>query len=173
MSLYRLSQHGEDDLVFVRSLTIERFRGLEHLEWQPPGRVNCLIGPGDAGKSTILSAIEMVLDPRPSPTTSEYDYFRRRVEEDFRITAVLGDLDDQAVSAMRTPPLQGWLDGKLQPLPDEDGADRGGVPAVRRPPGARVQRWSGPHGAALLHQRRLPGPPAAAVHVAPERPAVR
>lgn len=109
--------------MFIRSLTIERFRGLEHLEWQPPGRLNCLIGPGDGGKSTILSAIELVLDPRPSPTTSEYDYFRRRVEDGFQITAVLGDLDDQAVSALRTPPLQGWLDGQLRPLPDEDGAE--------------------------------------------------
>jgi putative ATP-dependent endonuclease of OLD family len=110
-------------VVFIRSLTIERFRGLEHLEWQPPGRVNCLIGPGDAGKSTILSAIELVLDPRPSPVTSEYDYFRRRIEHGFQITAVLGDLDDEVRSAMRTPPMQGWLDGTLLPLPDEDGAE--------------------------------------------------
>jgi putative ATP-dependent endonuclease of the OLD family len=109
--------------MFIRSLRIERFRGLENLEWRPPGRVNCLIGPGDAGKSTILSAIELVLDPRPSPTTSEYDYFRRRVEDGFQITAVLGDLDEDAVSAMRTPPLHGWLDGTLRPLPDEDGAE--------------------------------------------------
>lgn len=109
--------------MFIRSLTIERFRGLEHLEWQPPGRVNCLIGPGDAGKSTILSAIELVLDPRPSPVASEYDYFRRRIEQGFQITAVLGDLDDEVRSAMRTPPMHGWLDGTLRPLPDEDGAE--------------------------------------------------
>jgi putative ATP-dependent endonuclease of the OLD family len=109
--------------VFIRSLTVERFRGLERLEWRPPGRLNCLIGPGDAGKSTILSAIELVLDPRPSPSTSEYDYFHRRVEEGFQITAVLGDLDDDSISAMRTPPLHGWLDSALRPLPDEDGAE--------------------------------------------------
>lgn len=109
--------------MFIRSLIIERFRGLEHLEWRPPGRVNCLIGAGDAGKSTILSAIEMVLDPRPSPATSEYDYYRRRVDQGFRITAVLGDLDEEFISSMRNPPLQGWLDGELRPLPDEHGAE--------------------------------------------------
>jgi putative ATP-dependent endonuclease of OLD family len=109
--------------VFIRSLTIERFRGLERLDWQPAARLNCIIGPGDAGKSTILSAIELVLDPRPSPATSEFDYFRRRVEQGFQITAVLGDLDEQAVSGMRTPPLQGWLDGELRVLPDEDAAE--------------------------------------------------
>lgn len=109
--------------MFIRSLIIERFRGLEHLEWQPPGRVNCLIGPGDSGKSTILSAIELVLDPRSTPTTSEYDYFRRRVEDGFQITAVLGDLAEDAVSAMRTPPLHGWLGDTLRPVPDEEGAE--------------------------------------------------
>lgn len=120
--LYRRPRTKED-VVFIRSLTIERFRGVEHLEWQPPGRVNCLIGPGDAGKSTVLSAIELVLDPRPSPTPSEYDYYRRRVEAGFEITAVLGDLEESVISAMRTPPLRGWLDGKQLPLPDEGGAE--------------------------------------------------
>lgn len=109
--------------MFIRSLVIERYRGIEHLNWEPTARVNCLIGPGDTGKSTTLSAIELLLDPRPSPVPSEYDYFRRRVDQGFRITAVLGDLDEGAVSAMRTPPLHGWLDGRLQPLPDEGGAE--------------------------------------------------
>jgi ABC-type hemin transport system ATPase subunit len=48
---------AREETVFIRSLTIERFRGLERLEWQPPGRVNCLIGPGDAGKSTIRAEL--------------------------------------------------------------------------------------------------------------------
>ncbi len=109
--------------MFIRSLTIERFRGLERLEWRPPGRVNCLIGPGDAGKSTVLSAIELLLDPRPSPSTTAYDFFRRRVNDGFQITAVLGDLDEEVVSVMRTPPLHGWLGGTLTPLPDEDSAE--------------------------------------------------
>ena len=47
------------------------------------------------------------------------------------------------------------------------GADRGGVREVRRAPGARVRRWSGPDRAALLHERGLPGPPAAHFGVAP------
>lgn len=109
--------------MFIRSLTIERFRGLEHFEWQPPARVNCLVGPGDVGKSTVLSAIELLLDSRPTPTVSEYDYHRRRVEQGFEITAVLGDLDDAVLSAIRNAPLQGWLEGAIRSLPDEDGAE--------------------------------------------------
>jgi hypothetical protein len=38
---------------------------------------------------------------------------------------------------------------------------------MRRAPGARVRRWSGPDRAALLHKRGLPGPPAAHFGVAP------
>jgi putative ATP-dependent endonuclease of OLD family len=109
--------------VFIRSVTIERYRGLERLEWQPPARVNCLIGPGDAGKSTILSAIELLLDPRPSTPASEFDYYQRRVDDGFQITAVLGDLNSEVISAMRNPPLHGWLHGALRPLPDEGGAE--------------------------------------------------
>ncbi len=109
--------------MFIRSLTIERYRRIEHLDWKPTARINCLIGPGDAGKTTILSAIELLLDPRPTPAASEYDYHRRKVELGYQITAVLGDLDEDAVSAMRTPPLHGWLEGDLRPLPDEGGAE--------------------------------------------------
>lgn len=109
--------------MFIRRLTIERYRGLEHLEWDPPARVNCLIGPGDVGKSTILAAIERLLDPTGSPVASEFDYYARRVEQGFEVTAVLGDLDEEFLASLRNPPLQGWLGGELKPLPDEGGAE--------------------------------------------------
>jgi putative ATP-dependent endonuclease of OLD family len=109
--------------LFIRSLTIERYRGIEGLTWRPSGRLNCLIGPGDSGKSTILAAVELLLDPRPAPPISEFDYHRRRVEQGFQVTGVLGDLDDWAVASLRNPPLQGWLNGELRPLPDEGGAE--------------------------------------------------
>ena len=109
--------------MFIRRLTIDRYRGLQHLQWDPPARINCVIGPGDVGKSTILSAIERILDPTASSTASEFDYYRRRVELGFEITGVLGDLDEEFLSWLRTPPLHGWLDGELKPLPDEEGAE--------------------------------------------------
>lgn len=109
--------------MFIRRLTIERYRALEHLEWDPPSRINCLIGPGDVGKSTVLSAIEFLLDPASPQVASEYDYHRRKVEDGFQITAVIGDLDEEFLSTLRDPPLQGWLDGGVVPLSDEDGAE--------------------------------------------------
>lgn len=109
--------------MFIRRLIIERYRGLEKLTWDPPHRINCLIGPGDAGKSTILSSIERVFDPRASTTASEFDYYRREVEKGFQIKAVVGDLDEEYLAALRNPPLMGWLNGQYRLLPDEDGAE--------------------------------------------------
>lgn len=109
--------------MFIRRLIIERYRGLESLTWDPPRRINCLIGPGDAGKSTILSSIERVFDPRASSTASEFDYYRREVERGFQIRAVLGELDEDYLAALRNPPLMGWLNSQHRWLPDEDGAE--------------------------------------------------
>ena len=51
-------------MAIIRHLRIERFRGINTLNWQPFAGVNCLIGPGDSGKSTILEAIDLCLTPR-------------------------------------------------------------------------------------------------------------
>ena len=107
----------------IRSLSIRRFRGLEDLRWQPRAGINCLVGPGDAGKTTILEAIALLLYPRRPPLISEYHYFRRRLHEGFEIEAVLGGLTDAVTGSMRVAPLRGWLKGELQPLPDEAGAE--------------------------------------------------
>lgn len=107
----------------IRSVTIERFRGLERLEWRPANGLNCLVGPGDSGKSTALAAVSLALSPRPSPTASEYDYFNRDVASGFRIEVVLGDLDRSITDSLRVPLLQGWQGDRLSALPDEDDAE--------------------------------------------------
>jgi putative ATP-dependent endonuclease of OLD family len=43
---------------------IDNFRGIRRLRWAPNAKVNCLIGPGDSTKTTILDAIELALNPR-------------------------------------------------------------------------------------------------------------
>lgn len=49
----------------IVKLSVQNFRGINHLEWvverQP---LCCLIGPGDSGKSTVLDAIEAALSSR-------------------------------------------------------------------------------------------------------------
>lgn len=61
----------------IRLLRIERFRGIEKLEWRPAPGLNVIVGPGDSCKSTILEAIGALLSPAPNMNISEFDYFRR------------------------------------------------------------------------------------------------
>lgn len=107
--------------MFIRRIVIERFRGIRQLEWCPRQGLNCLIGPSDVGKTTVLNAIALLLDPRAPPQASEYDYNKRAVSGGFHIEAVLGGVDE-AVKGERVPYLHGWKDGQLVGTP-EGGAE--------------------------------------------------
>ncbi|MBI2862799.1 MAG: AAA family ATPase [Chloroflexi bacterium] len=106
----------------IRRLTIERYRGVEKFEWYPSPGVNALIGPGDAGKTTVLSAISLLLSAKPSSYASEYDYFQRNTQNEFEIAAVIGDLS-QTLRRAHPSAQRGWKDNQFQGLPDEDGAE--------------------------------------------------
>jgi putative ATP-dependent endonuclease of OLD family len=45
----------------IRQIVIENFRTIRNFEWFPSAGVNCLVGAGDSGKSTILDAIDCCL----------------------------------------------------------------------------------------------------------------
>jgi putative ATP-dependent endonuclease of OLD family len=93
----------------IRRLKIKRFRGIKELVWCPGPGLNCLTGPGDAGKSTILDAIGMVLSPAPGRVASEYDYFEGAVTEGFSVEVLVGQLDDDLLSAWSVAPLYTWI----------------------------------------------------------------
>jgi recombinational DNA repair ATPase RecF len=42
----------------IRKIEIQNLRGIKELVWLPLAGINCLIGPGDSGKSSILDAID-------------------------------------------------------------------------------------------------------------------
>ncbi len=109
--------------MILYELKVQRFRGIRELSWRPTPGINCLIGPADIGKTTILSSIALLLSPRPPSPPSEYDYFERLFEDGFEIYGVLGGLSEEVMSSSGPLPLQGWLAGSLQPLPDEGGAE--------------------------------------------------
>lgn len=103
---------------------IRRYRGLREFTWEPSVGVNCLIGPADTGKSTVLAAISFLLAPYPVGPCSEFDYYQRRVHDAFEIEACISAPDLRILAGERlTPPLRGWLNGQVVPLPDEGGAD--------------------------------------------------
>lgn len=107
----------------IRSLTIKRYRGIETFAWKPNPGINCLVGPGDSFKSTVLAAISLLLAPYPLGPCSEFDFYRRRLADGFEIEAYIGNLDLQALgSEQKLPHLHGWQQGAPVALP-EGGAE--------------------------------------------------
>lgn len=78
----------------VRRLEIRNFRSIQTLDWIPSNGVNCLIGPGDSGKSTILDAIDLCLGARRSAPFGDTDFFSLDVSRTIVIAVTLGALPD-------------------------------------------------------------------------------
>lgn len=78
----------------VRAVEIEYFRGIKKLVWHPSHGINCLIGPGDSGKSSILDAIDLCLGARRNIQFTDADFHLLDVEKAITITVTLGELDD-------------------------------------------------------------------------------
>jgi putative ATP-dependent endonuclease of OLD family len=85
----------------IRFIEICNFRGLKRFTWQPSSGLNCLIGSGDAGKSSVLDAIDLCLGARRSVQFSDADFFDLNVSEPVSISITLGELDD-ALKSMET-----------------------------------------------------------------------
>ncbi|WP_241655817.1 AAA family ATPase [Klebsiella michiganensis] len=46
-------------MAVIRHISIQNFRSIRQAEWFPGSGLNCLIGPGDSGKSTFIDAIDL------------------------------------------------------------------------------------------------------------------
>lgn len=78
----------------IRRLEIRNFRSIQTLDWTPSNGVNCLIGPGDSGKSTILDAIDLCLGARRNVPFGDTDFFSLDVNQSILIDVTLGALPD-------------------------------------------------------------------------------
>ncbi|HWX50490.1 MAG TPA: AAA family ATPase [Roseomonas sp.] len=105
----------------VRLVQIRNFRGIAALDWSPSPGVNCLIGPGDSGKTTILDAIDLCLGARRSATFCDADFHNVDVEQPISISLTLGDLPDALRSMEAYGPFLRGYDPVLDTLDDEPG----------------------------------------------------
>lgn len=64
------------------------------MRWLPSPGINCLIGPGDSGKSTILDAIDYCIGARRNLPLTDADFCGLDVEKPIRICIMLGNLPD-------------------------------------------------------------------------------
>ena len=78
----------------IRKIEIANFRGIRSLTWLPAPGINCLIGPGDSGKSTVLDAIDLCLGARRNAQFSDADFFNLVVKQPINISLTIGTLDD-------------------------------------------------------------------------------
>lgn len=114
----------------IRSIRIERYRGIDQLEFQP-GACTVIIGPNNAGKSAVLEGLDLLLNPRYGRyrmPPDELDYFGREPGNGFEIEAVLGDLTGSFLAEAHQH-LEGWRRATAEVVaePEGDGVE----PVVR------------------------------------------
>lgn len=117
--MHKRSQKGDLMSSHIRRLTIERFRGIESLTWYPIGGVNVILGGGDVGKTTILDGISLLLNPTNTYVLSDADYWRRDVDSEFVIEAVMSLPDVPAVNQQSSMNWPWEWDGENPILPSE------------------------------------------------------
>jgi putative ATP-dependent endonuclease of OLD family len=114
------TQSAAGSAAYVRRLTIERFRGIKELTWYPTPGVNIILGGGDVGKTTILDAVALLLNPTNSVLLSDADYFSRAAEEEFCIEAVMTLPASTGISHESKTSWPWEWDGKDLVVPDPD-----------------------------------------------------
>jgi putative ATP-dependent endonuclease of OLD family len=83
----------------VHSISINNFRGIEHLEQTfDANNLIVLIGRCDSGKSTVLKAISLALCPYWNPNISSADFYKEDVTKPIEISVTVKDVPDELLS---------------------------------------------------------------------------
>lgn len=84
----------------VRRVEVERFRGINQLVWVLPTdrQFVALIGPGDAGKTSILTALQRALSDSWTVAFLDSDFHDGDVTRPIIIRVAVGDLDAELLS---------------------------------------------------------------------------
>lgn len=104
----------------LRRIRIKGFRGIESLDWKPTSAIVCIVGPGDACKSTVLDAIEATLSPRWYQFT-DADFSACDTSKDVQVEVTVGELSKVLLHDSRMGlHLRGWSpDGDLHDEPED------------------------------------------------------
>jgi len=107
----------------IVDIQIKNFRSIKQLWWQPSKGVNCLIGPGDSGKSSVLDAIDFCLGARRNLQFTDADFHRLNTDEPIVIDLCLGELDDALKNLDGYGLYLRGYDETLGLISDEPGSD--------------------------------------------------
>jgi len=106
----------------IRLVEIENFRCIRHLQWYPTPGINCLIGPGDSGKSTILDAIDLALGARRTAQFTDADFHNLDIKNPIQITLTLGNLGPELKSIETYGLYLRGYDAATKKIEDEPGS---------------------------------------------------
>jgi len=114
----------------IYQLTIDRFRGIKSLCWQPSKGVNVILGGGDVGKTTILDAIALLLSPTNPANLSDTDYLGRNIEGGFNIEAIVSLPPGSGINHQFRASWPWEWNGKEARVPNPESEDKAASEAV-------------------------------------------
>jgi putative ATP-dependent endonuclease of OLD family len=82
----------------IKEVTVRRYRGWMGPTTWSPGDHDVLLGPNNGGKSSLLRAVDLVLNPHRNPyrdLLGVHDYFDLDTDEPIELTVVLSDLSEE------------------------------------------------------------------------------
>ncbi len=117
-------------MVRIRKVEISHFRSIKSLSWTPVDGINCLVDPGDSGKSTILDAIDLCLSARRSVGFADTDFFQLDVKHPIVISLTIGELPDALLNLETYGEFLRGFDSETGAVEDEPRAgERPGTPS--------------------------------------------
>lgn len=103
----------------IRAIEVSNFRSLTEFKWFPSSGINCMIGPGDSGKSTVLDAIDLCLGARRNLQINDADFHCLDTETPITISITIGELDDGLKKIDTYGSFLRGFDAVLQIIEDE------------------------------------------------------
>jgi putative ATP-dependent endonuclease of OLD family len=107
----------------IYHLAIQRFRCIKTFSWRPAKGVNVILGGGDAGKTTILDSIGLLLSPTNPPTLADTDYHGRSIEAGFSVEAIVSLPAESGINQQTKPSWPWDWNGSDAVVPTIDGDD--------------------------------------------------
>ena len=98
----------------------------------PAPGVNIMLGGGDAGKTTILEAIALLLSPTNPTTLADTDYYGRNIAEGFAIEAIMSLPTESGIDYQLKPSWPWEWNGTDAVVPSTDADPRAQGPPVYR-----------------------------------------
>jgi len=128
----------------IRVVEVSNFRAIKELKWLPGPGINCLIGPGDSGKSAILEAIDLCLGARRSVTFSDADFYRLDTAAPIKVSLTIGALADGTKSLDTYGQFLRGFNGTTGDVEDEPDSGLETVVTLVMTVGADWQLWRCP-----------------------------